>query len=254
MTHRGPAGVAISERMVNHTSLSKDQIDLIQQFEADFNAIEDSLRNALGIDSHIPFTQLVRKYGDQHVRWKDAEFLRSIARIRNVIVHEKREPYSHVVIPAPAIVEELRNCRERLLNPARALPTFQRTVETISGKDSLTRVLSVIHQRDYSQFPVYEEGRFRGLLTENGVTRWLSKCVAESIALLDLRQISALHVLQSEEQRENCHFVSGNMPVDAVSNLFTKFPLLEAALVTLSGEESEELLGIATRWDMLQLE
>ncbi len=228
-------------------------MELIQEFESDFNAIEHLLRTALRIDNYVPFTQLVRSYAEEHAQWSDADFLRRIARIRNVIVHEKREPYCHLVIPAPAIVEELRQCKERLLNPLRAIPKFQRLIETISMHDSLHRVLNIIHQRDYSQFPVYECTNFRGLLTENGITRWLAGHIATGISSVELDHIAVRQVLESEEERQNHQFVSREMRVDAVVTLFARHALLEAVLVTTTGNETEDLLGIATRWDILHL-
>ena len=60
-------------------------------------------------------------------------------------------------------------------------------------------------------------------------------------------------MLQNEEKRKNYHFVSRDMRVDDVSALFAKEVLLEAVFVTASGRETEKLLGIATRWDILRL-
>jgi len=116
------------------------------------------------------------------------------------------------------------------MNPARAVPTFQRGVETISIHDTLSRALKIIEARDYSQFPVYEGRRFRGLLTENGVTRWLARHVSQSVSSVMLGDIPVSQVLQNEEERKN-----------------------QAVLVTASGDETESLLGIATRWDILHL-
>jgi CBS domain-containing protein len=117
---------------------------------------------------------MVRRYADQHGGWADAELLITVFKIRNLIVHERTDLHRHVVIPTLAVAEGLKHCKERLMNPARAVPTFQRTVETISVHDTLSGVRKIIEERDYSQFPVYEDNRFRGLLTENGVTRgWL---------------------------------------------------------------------------------
>jgi predicted transcriptional regulator len=114
-------------------------------------------------------------------------------------------------------------------------------------------VLKIIDERDYSQFPVYADKRFRGLLTENGVTRWLARHVAKTLSLVELDEIPIGHVLQNEEERKNHQFVSRNMRVDDVSALFAKQALLEAVLLTASGKESEKLLGIATRWDIRHL-
>jgi predicted transcriptional regulator len=245
--------VATPEQIFDHRGPSKEQIALIEQFEADYNTVDRFVRGALDADDHVGFAKLVRRYANEHVGWADAEFLTTIAKIRNLIVHYKTEPFRHVVIPTSAIAEELRKCKERLLNPARALPTFKRAVEVISIHDTLTRVLKTIDHRDYSQFPVFEEQRFRGLLTENGVTRWLARHVAKTLSLIELDDICVLQVLQSEEVRKNHQFVPGNVPVEEVSALFAKQALLEAVLVTANGKQTEELLGIATRWDILHL-
>ena len=237
----------------DNKGLSKELIDLIQQFEADYNTVDHSLRKALGSDKQVPFTRLVYQYSERHALWGDAEVLKTIAEIRNAIVHGKTEPYRYVAIPTPAIAEQLKRCRERLINPARAVPTFQRTVEIISTDDTLARVLKIIDERDYSQFPVYEGKQFRGLLTENGVTRWLAHHVVKTLSLVELDDIPVRQVLQNEEDRKNHQFVPRDMRVDDVTALFAKQALLEAVLITASGKQLEKLLGIATRWDILHL-
>jgi predicted transcriptional regulator len=249
----GVANVATPGQIVDHNGLSREQLDLIQRFEADFNAIQHFLQAAVGIEEHETFTQLVLNYEKNHAGWGDAELLRRIAKIRNVIVHDKTEPFHYPVVPTLSINEQLRKCKERLINPARALPTFQRAVEIISIDDTLTRVLKTINHRDYSQFPVYQDKRFLGMLTENGVTRWLARHVVRILSLVELDDIFVSHVLQSEEARKNHQFVPGDMRLDEVSALFAKQALLEAVLVTASGKETEDLLGIATRWDILHL-
>jgi hypothetical protein len=47
--------------------------------------------------------------------------------------------------------------------------------------------------------------------------------------------------------------VARELRVSDVSALFASHELLEAVLITASGRESETLLGIATRWDMIHL-
>ncbi len=245
--------MATPEHTVDCKGLTKEQRDLIEQFEADYNAVDRFLRGALDADDPIGFAKLVRRYANEHFGWADAEFLTTIAKIRNLIVHERTDLHRHVVIPTVAVAEGLKHSKERLMNPARAIPTFQRTVETISIDDTLARVLKIIDERDYSQFPVYEGKQFRGLLTENGITRWLARHVSQSVSSARLGDIPVSQVLQNEEERKNHQFVRHDMRVDDVTALFAKQALLEAVLVTASGDETENLLGIATRWDILHL-
>lgn len=235
------------------TVLPKDQLDLIQHFEADYNSIDHFLRKALDSNRQAPFAQLVSEYSRKHPGWLNADLLRTIAEVRNAIVHGKTEPYRYVAVPTPAIVRKLRACKDQLLNPGRAFPTFRRKVETILLQDTLSRVLKIIAQRDYSQFPVYEAERFQGLLTENGITRWLAHHVTHRLSLVELDDIPVKQVLHNEEKRKTYHFVSRDTHVDDVRWLFSSHEILEAVFITAGGKESEGLLGIATRWDMLHL-
>jgi predicted transcriptional regulator len=232
--------------------LSKDQLDLIEQFEADYNVVDRFLRKALGDDKQVPFTYLVSHYSRQHLAWQDADLLRTIGELRNAIVHGKTEPYRYIAIPSPATAKDLRRCKERLTSPERAIPAFQRKVDAISIHDSLAKVLEIITRRNYSQFPVYEDKQFRGLLTENGITRWLGQHVVTNLSLVDLDDVPVAQVLKNEEERINFRFVARNMLVDDVRGLFACNVLLEAVLITAHGKESETLLGIGTRWDIIR--
>ncbi len=233
-------------------TISKEQLDLIEQFEADYNAIDQFLRRDLRSDQRESFSYLVRKYSERHAGWRDVDLLRRIGDVRNAIVHGKTEPYRYLAIPIAAIAKELTICRERLLNPVRAIPTFQRKVATVSSEASLAHVLENIAQQDFSQFPVYDHGRFRGLLTENGITRWLAHHVVSDISLVELGEVPVAHVLPNEETRPNYKFVTQNLSVDDVRGLFISQELLEAVLITRNRKESEALLGIATRWDIIR--
>lgn len=238
---------------LDEEALPKEQLDLIQHFEADYNSVDQFLRKVLDSNRQVPFGHLVGEYSRKHPGWRNAELLRAIAEIRNAIVHGKTEPYRYLAVPTPTIVLRLRACKDQLINPSRAFPTFRRKVETILLSDSLSRVLKIIAQRDYSQFPVYDAGRFHGLLTENGITRWLAHHVAHHLSLIELDDIPVKQVLQNEEKRKPYHFVSRETHVDDVRGLFSAHEILEAVFITASGKESESLLGVATRWDMLHL-
>jgi predicted transcriptional regulator len=245
--------VATPKLFPNGTDLSNEQLDLIQRFEADYNAVDHMLRSALGVDKQPSFSYLVTEYSRRHAIWPDAEALRKIAEVRNAIVHGKTEPYDYVAIPTIGIADKLRKSRERLTNPARAIPKFQRVVEMVSTQDTLARVLKVINERDYSQFPVYKGDEFRGLLTENGITRWLAHHVVDTLSLVELDDIYIEDVLRSEEERKNHQFVPRSMLVDDVSASFASEASLEAVLITSNGKHTEKLLGIVTRWDILHL-
>jgi predicted transcriptional regulator len=235
------------------SGLSKEQLDLIERFQTNYNAVDRFLRGKLQATNQATFTFLVSEYSRKHPGWRDAELLRMIAEVRNAIVHGRTEPYRYVAMPTPALAHELEHCRERLIRPELVIPRYQRAVETVAAGDTLARVLRLVHLRDYSQFPVYDNDRFLGLLTENGITRWLARNVSDTLSLVELEDISVRQVLRDQEKCETWEFVSRQERVDDLVGRFATSPLLEAALITASGKESEKLLGIATRWDILRL-
>ena len=59
--------MATPGQIVDHNGLSREQIDLIERFAADFNAVEQYLHVALAIEEHETFTQLVLNYAKNHV-------------------------------------------------------------------------------------------------------------------------------------------------------------------------------------------
>ncbi len=247
-------GMDTTKPAASRPGVSDHQLDLIQQFEADYNAIDHFLRKALNVDKIVSFTHLVNEYSRRHGGWRDADLLRRLAEVRNAIVHEKLEPYSYLAVPTLSTVKEIQACRERLTKPALVIPTFQRKVEVLSIQDSLGQALRIIAKRDYSQFPVYEDRRFKGLLTENGITRWIANHVVDKdLSLIDVDEVPVKEVLSQENEERNFRFVPRDMRVDDIRGLFSTQPVLEAVLVTASSKDSEALLGIATRWNIMQL-
>jgi len=233
--------------------LSEPELTLIEDFVADYNAVDRFLRDALGLDDQISFVRVVTQYSQRNKQWRDAELLKTIAKVRNVVVHSKTKPFRYLAVPSLELAQNLKASLNRLTNPPLAIPTFERKVETISIRHSLAMVLKTIKHRDYSQFPVYEDAHFRGLLTENGITRWLAHHVATKISLVELEDVPVKEVLDSEERRTNYRFMARNTRVDDVVEQFSSGELLEAVLFTANGKPSEALLGIATRWDIIHV-
>jgi predicted transcriptional regulator len=237
----------------DHSRLSKEQLDLIQEFEAVYNKVDHFLRKSSGSDETVPFMQLVNEYSRRNPAWRDAEILKTIAKVRNVITHGKTAPYRYVAIPAPDLMEDINACHGRLTKPVLAFTKFHRKVKSVFIQDNLAQVLKIIKEKDYSQFPVYGAKGFCGLLTENGITRWLAHHVATQISLVELEEVLIEWVIEKEESQGNHQFARRDMRVDDIVLRFASHDLLEAVLITATGKQSEPLLGIATRWDILQV-
>lgn len=230
----------------------EEEVDLIERFLAAYNAIDQHLRGELDSDKAEPFSRLIDEYADRTRGWAYRQDLRLFADLRNVIVHSRTKPYQHVAVPVPDVVARIEAIRDSLLEPALVIPEFQCDVLTVQTDDSLLAVLQHINQNDFSQFPVYADDQFAGLITENGITRWLAHHAITELSLVELADVTVGEVLRDEEDRSNVEFVGRNMTVDSVTASFGHNPVLEAVLITHSGRRDQELLGIVTRWDILQ--
>jgi predicted transcriptional regulator len=229
---------------------SKDDQDLIERFIAAYNAIDQELRHRIKLDRYASFSQVVEQYSARSPSWIYGRTLKQYAELRNFISHSPAEPYARLAVPTLQVVERIEKIKDDLSQ--RIMPKFARKVITLKPEDSLATVLQVIEETSFSQFPVQEDnGLFRGLLTENGITRWLAHHVVAEMALVDFDEVRVTAVMGEEETQSNYLFVSRTSSVDEVFSQFASQPLLEAVLITHGGKSKERLLGIVTRWDVL---
>jgi predicted transcriptional regulator len=237
----------------NRKSLSSEQLDLIERFLSAYNAIDHSLRAFLRKDTNVPFTQLIRDYYEKYPVWREQENLRMIGDLRNVVVHQREQSYGYLSVPVPWIVENTERIRDQFNSPKGVFPDFQRNVLTFQTTDELSIVLKSINKNDFSQFPIYQNEKYIGLLTENGITRWFAKYSTKVMTLVDFSEIIIENVLNLEEQRKNYLFIPRNSSILDVKTHFMQNMMLEALLITEKGKPSERLIGIITRWDVLNL-
>jgi predicted transcriptional regulator len=224
--------------------------ELVERFIAGYNRIDKYLRAVLNSRGQDSFTHLVGLYFSNRLRrWREP--LLAYAQIRNFLSHRTTRPGEYLVVPTLEVVENIQAIATELERPKRAIPTFKRKVITVNQDDSLAAVLRLIDQHDFSQLPVYHDDRFVGLLTENGITRWLAHHVRTEISLVELEEARVRLVVREEETTKNVQFMRSDATVDDVVEAFRGNPVLEAVLLTTNGRRHESLLGIATQWDVL---
>ena len=238
--------------VVRASEITEEQRESVQHFLAAYNALDGELRRRCQLGREIVFSRVLNDFAVKHKGWVDVEYLRTVNDLRNLLVHEPKRAYDYVAIPTTRMVTKLKEVCDRLLNPERVIPKFGRKVETVAPTNSLAQVLRQIAQRDFSQFPIYKDQKFSGLLTENGITRWLAHHVTSELSIIELEEVLVSRVIPEEEKRRNWQFVSRAETVEAVRELFAEKELLEAVLITNSGKSHESLLGIATRWDIIR--
>ena len=231
--------------------IPKRDRERIDSFLHCYNEIDAELRRRLRKEKRTSFASLIREFERSGGSRQDGDLLERAGALRNFVVHEPKKEHDCCAVPTELLVLQFRQLRDQLLDPEKVTPRFAKRVETISPDHTLTHVLRQIARRDFSQFPVYQADKFKGLLTENGITRWLSKHVERTFSLVELEEVYVSELLREEELRDNCHFVHGKVTIEEARRMFREHGALEAVLITENGQRTEPPLGIVTRWDML---
>lgn len=244
--------------------------DLAERFLNAFNRIDAHLRSEVSAGKERGFVSVLSEFERRHRGWRPGKDLRALNDLRNVLVHERYAPHAYLAVPTEQVVERIESIRDGLLSPRRVIPAFAGDIFSLRPTDSIEFTLTAVRDHDFSQFPVYDgdpgAGSFRGLLTENGLTRWLAQHVSQEASIVDLEDHTVAEALAIEEAPSvapdgdratggawaNVGFVNRNLPVDDACARFADEPLLEALLVTHHGRATETPLGIVTRWDVLQ--
>lgn len=225
----------------------------VEDFLAAFNSIERELKRRNGLEEFESIRTAAHRHREAHKGWSDFEAVMAFADLRNVIVHKRYQRFEYLAVPSEDVVEQIKEVCTRLLRPRTARDEFGRSevvaLETTTG---LNEMLETVAENDFTQFPVYQDGEFAGLVTGKGLTRWLAQRMQDE-SILDLADHTVAEVLQREEELPNWVFVAANLPAEDVAFEFQDNPQLEAALVTENGKHSERIIGVATRWDLVAL-
>jgi CBS domain-containing protein len=229
----------------------------MERFEAAYNRIDRGLNELLDrkVDARRhTFGARVRMAAGRHRRLaRYADFLHEVGDLRNALVHSRFGEETYLAVPSARTVEELEAIERRAFSPERVLPRFGRTVTTLKADDPLADIWPLIRNDGYSRYPVYDAGRFAGLLTSNGVARWCSARFHDGVMPVDTREIRVAEVLAADHRRANVAFVPQTALIDDVETLFADRPGLEAVLITPAGREDERPVGLVCAGDIAAL-
>lgn len=231
----------------SHTPHMNDD-DRIDRFESAYNRIDQALAELIGEQADRrkhAFAAKVRVAASRQRRLaKYVDFLLKIGELRNAVVHNRTGEEIFVAVPSEATVLELERIEQQIVAPERVEKKFLRKVLTLRPDQSLAEAFQMVRDDGYSRYPVYEKGRFVGMLTANGFTRWIAGQMNNSYINIDASKVRVADILERDHRRDRATFVSRNALVDDVEQLFVKNQALEAVIVTEHGREDEQPIGM----------
>lgn len=228
----------------------------VERFEVAFNQIHLILKGLAKEVRSDNFSDLLNKAKDKHttIRYHYEE-LKQFARLRNAIVHEKTKQDYYIAAPHWEIVHEIEQIRVLLQEPPSALMIASRPVLSYETTTPVKTIMQAVAKKGYSQFPIYDDRQFCGLLTSGGLVRWLSRRVADCTIPIEFMTVS--HILPMEKKGNVDFLAEGKsiFDVEAVfESRFERRAKIEALIITSGGTPHESPLGIITPWDLIRLD
>lgn len=123
---------------------------------------------------------------------------------------------------------------------------------TASPQNPLRETLIEMAGRSFSQLPVYQSGKYIGLVTTNAVARWLASEIDEAGELLS-EGTTVGHVLDFAEGYERAVHVARRTSVASVIETLMRPNPPVAVIVTESGGTAEKPLGVFVSTDLAYL-
>lgn len=246
--------------------------ELQERFVAAYNAVDEMMRRRAGLERIKPrpsFPEVLQCYIRRYeVRETDGflnaahkvrqalgtspeDFLRTMYflskanALRNIVVHETEE----FAVPKEAMVARLEEIAAQMRSDEHVINLYRRKVRTLEHDAPLAEVLKLVRRHDFSQFPVYSGSRYIGLVTENGVTRWLAAAAAAGEAV-SLEGVTVRQLLATQEDGARVWFVAPEACAEKVYLHFRTNRLLEVILITEGAKQTGAPLGIITRHDL----
>ena len=240
---------------------SDQELERGERFLSAYNVIEQAMQRKMGdAGSKEGFRRLIDHLSDRD--WSVRKFrddLVEFAELRNAIIHERISPRYLIAVPLPGTVDRIERIAASMERPPLVYPRFRAEVVGFDVDDPVQKVLATLASTGYSQFPVYREGQYVGLLTDGGIGRWLARSLggirqAGGAGPLDL---TVGEVLKVEKNPDRARFIGRTATTYQAENLFATSGKdkwrVSAVLITENGRPEEDLLGIITPSDILTL-
>ena len=226
------------------------------RFLAAFNRIEAYLKEEGDASKYEGFSKSLNMAIKNSPMIKNfKEDLEKFSNLRNIIIHEEIRPNFVIAEPHIEIVERIEKIAEILERPQRVLPQFKREVKKVDLYDNIAVPLRLI-RNGFSQFPVYNNGKFMGLLSDKCIAKWLANSLHEDI--LSIHDVRVEQVLKFDVSNGmNVRFIDKEATLYNAISIFTEYRnkniQVEAILITPNGKVDESLLGIITPRDLVEI-
>lgn len=217
-----------------------------ERFLDAYATIEHELGSLARETKYVPFSQLLYKCAQRSwVVSKNQQELREYHELRNAIVHLRDSKNEVIAEPTDRVTEDIERIASLLSIDDNILSVASSPVKTVRPTDSIRGAYAVMKHLESSKIPVYDNGRFRGIVTIENVCNWAFNGMDESMHVYDIMK---------EGKNERVIFLSKDDTVIEATKSFEQamnhgFALL-SVIITEHGSQNEKPLGIITIKDL----
>lgn len=186
------------------------------------------------------------------------EDLKFFSELRNVLVHGTIFKQEEIALahPSDEVTKRIELISKRLKHPKTVGQIFKKKVICFRLNDSLATLLKTVKKKHYSQFPVFDDQQFVGIVTENGITNWLAEHVDRDV--LSLEETTLQEVIEVEENKDDYQIILHNTSVFSAEQILAKHLYQNRGLALIISNKkkptkAEDLLGIITAFDLPRL-
>lgn len=227
-----------------------------ERFLVAFNKIEKHFDKILSEDRYIPFHRAVHQLKKRSaVINRYHQDLLEYSELRNAIVHERTEMNYAIADPYIDTVKAIEWIAEQITAPKQIIPTFEKKLKVLQADLELSNVLAMVKETEYSQFPVYQNEQFIGLLTDKTLLHWIAQQMNGDIQ--QLLRTKVMEIAKDVKKTSHYRFVPKTMDIYQAEALFIdnikKHQRLDALLITEEGKANQNLLGMVSPHDLIDI-
>lgn len=225
------------------------------EFISIFNKLEKYFKDQVDDGARKPFYSLIGtlKHSNSNVRYYYVK-LKEYADLRNAIVHERIDGRV-IAEPNEYAIKELQTIYEKITLSPKVVEVCAHSVKTLEISDSLSSALALMNKHGFSQVPIYDKGKYAGMLNSIAISCWMSGVMSDG--MIDISKIMISDVLSYTRKSRVTLFKAKDLDVYEVLDVYKAYAILperiDAIIVTETGSESEEPITIVTDHDMLKM-
>ncbi|WP_125606093.1 CBS domain-containing protein [Lapidilactobacillus bayanensis] len=234
-------------------------MDNYQRFLQVFNELERVIQHRLQVDAKNNLGALLRIAQQAHDQlitshYQELDFLRNF---RNILVHEGIQAEGEIATPSDYLIEKVETLTTKIREAKKIKALFRSQVISFKLTDNLHDVLQAVKKYGYTKFPVFAEDHLVGVVTDNGITKFMASQLQED--LISIKSVHLENILALDKRKDSFMVVNEETSIYDIDDIFMrKIKEGKSSFILLMSSDNhvdhpDDITGIITPWDMPEI-